>query len=382
MDSKCIGSKFSIVHWGKYYPPEMGGIEVVTRDLAAAQAEAGHRVGVVCFTRGGSGVSVQGLLSIHRCREWLSKASQPLSWSYIHTGLRLARHAEVVHVHAPNPLASLMCLGLGSKSRLVIHWHSDIVGKGWLGKLVRPLERLMLKRADAVLCTSEAYAEHSEPLRPWLSKVHCVPIGIPDPQVTPISAHLPEGFSSFLKGRRLIFSAGRLVPYKGFRHLIDAIAHLPPDVALAIAGQGPLREDLEFQVKRLGLGDRVRLVGRVSDEELQGLFSAAQVFCLASVERSEAFGVVLLEAMARGLPVIATRIEGSGVPWVNSEGESGLNVPPSDPRALAEACMALLGDAGLHARLSSGARLRYLKQFRATTSAQRVLKIYGTLGER
>lgn len=365
-----------IVHWGKYYPPEMGGIEVVTRDLAEAHAEWGHRVDVVCFTRGRTGASTQGSLTIYRCREFLSKVSQPLSLGYLWKGLQLSRRADVVHLHAPNLLASLMALFLGPWTHLVVHWHSDIVGKGVLGALARPIEALMLRRADAIICTSEPYAAYSRPLNPWRAKIRCVPIGIPDPLAEQRESRIPEGLADFLQGRRLIFAAGRLVPYKGFCHLIDAAALLPPDAAVAIVGDGPLREELASLIKARGLEGRVRLLGRVSDAEMNGLFDAASLFCLPSVERSEAFGVVILEAMARGVPVLATEIPGSGVPWVNQHGVSGLNVPPGDAQQLAHACVTLLEDGELRERLGAGARARFESTFPAARSAREILNIY------
>lgn len=264
---------------------------------------------------------------------------------------------------------------LGRRPRIIIHWHSDIVGKGFLGRLVRPFERSMLKRADAIICTSPPYAGHSGALASWRDKVRCVPIGLPDPSPEG-TVPLPEPFRSFRAGKRLIFSAGRLVPYKGFRFLIEAMAHLPADVSLVIAGEGPLGEELRSLASDLGVQDRVLFAGRVSDLEMDALFRHADLFCLPSIERSEAFGVVLVEAMARGIPLVATRIPGSGVSWVNEQGVSGLNVEPGQGRALASACSEILSDAGLRSRLAAGARSRFLAQFQEHVSAESILDLY------
>ena len=365
-----------IVHWGKYYPPRMGGIESVTRVLATGHAAAGHRVAVVCFGSGPTEIVELEGVQLLRCRERVARASQPLGWDYWRLGLRLGRAADIVHLHAPNLLAGLMALRLPRRARLVVHWHSDIVDKGWLGRLLRPIERAMLARADAIVCTSPAYAEHSPALQRWRAKLHSVPIGIADPAARGEPGPLPAAVARFLAGRRYVFSVGRLVPYKGFAHLVDAAAMLPPDLAVVIAGDGPLRDELQSRARAAGALGRVLFVGSVTESELDALLGHASLFCLPSVARSEAFGVVLLEAMARALPIVATQIAGSGVPWVNQQGESGLNVAPADAAALAAACASISGDAALRERLSRGARQHFVQRFTAGTFAAAMLVLY------
>lgn len=370
-----------IVHWGKYYPPHMGGIESVTRVLAEGHATAGHSVEVICFHGGATVTEQAGPVQVTRCRQRLGAASQPLGWDYWRLGLRHARGAGIVHLHGPNLLASLMTLRLARPTRLVVHWHSDIVGKGWLGRLLRPLEQAMLARADAIVCTSPPYAEHSAALRPWRDKVTSVPIGIEDPGHPVAPAAMPERVERFLAGRRHVFAIGRLVPYKGFAHLVDAAGQFPPDLAIVIGGNGPLRESLEARAVAAGVADRVLFTGRLSDAELDALMRRAAVFCLPSVARSEAFGVVLLEAMARGVPVVATRISGSGVPWVNRDGESGLNVELGDAQALAAACTRIAADPLLRERFAQGARSNFERRFTAEVMVDAMLDVYRQEGK-
>lgn len=371
-----------IVHWGKYYPPRMGGIESVTRILAEGHAAAGHSVEVVCFHKAATATTQVGRVRVIRCRERVGAASQPLGWDYWRLGLRHARGADVVHLHGPNLLASLMTLRLAKAVRLVVHWHSDIVGKGWLGRLLRPLEQRMLSRADAIVCTSPPYAEHSASLRKWRHKLCSVPIGIEDPGPSAAPAALPARVEEFLAGRRHVFAIGRLVPYKGFAHLVDAARRFPPDLAVVIGGNGPLREVLQDRATAAGVADRVLFTGGLSDAELDALMRRAMAFCLPSVARSEAFGVVLLEAMARGVPVVATRISGSGVPWVNRDGDSGLNVEPGDSQALADACTKIAANPALRERFAQGARRNFERRFTAEVFAKTMLNVYqqGVLG--
>lgn len=366
-----------ILHLAKYYPPEQGGMESVTQILAEGLAQAGHPVRVLCFTKDTAGTQQRQGVAVVRVPVELERASQPLGWRYFIQGLRQARQADIVHLHAPNLLASLMCLLLPRRVKVLVHWHSDVVGKGRLGALVQPLERRMLKRADVVVATSQAYADASPLLGAVAHKVQVIPIGIPA-QMTGLEP-AQRTFDDFLAGRPFVLALGRLVPYKGFSVLIDAARHLPAGCAVVIGGGGPLASDLADQVNRLGLQERVLLTGRLSDAELEHLFSRAMAFCLPSVERSEAFGVVLLEAMARGVPCVATTIQGSGTSWVNLQGVSGLNVPPADPFALATAIQTLCDNPDLRTKLAAGASARFQALFTAQQSVASFKALYQRL---
>ena len=366
-----------VLHFAKYYPPEMGGMESVTQVLAEGLAQSGHRVQVLCFTKDQAGTAQQRDVSVIRVPVELERASQPLGWRYFVKGLMAARQADVVHLHAPNLLASLMCLLLPRRVKLLVHWHSDVVGKGRLGAIVQPVERRMLQRADVVVATSQAYADSSPMLTDVKDKVKVIPIGIPAPRAD--APRAPRNFEAFLAGRQFVLALGRLVPYKGFSVLVDSVQHMPEGCAVVVAGIGPLAAELADQVQRLGLQDRVLLAGRVSDPELEYLFSQAMAFCLPSIERSEAFGVVLLEAMARGVPCVATTIAGSATSWVNQHGVSGVNVPPADPIALAAATKALLVDPARRTQLAAGAAARFGDLFTAEKSVAGFAEIYQRL---
>lgn len=369
-----------VVHWGKYYPPDMGGIESVTSSVARGARSAGHSVSVVCFRKGEapSDGSLDGV-RVLRAPIKMLKASQPLGLQYFRWLLDEGRTADIIHLHAPNLLAALATLMLGRGPRVVVHWHSDIVDKGIIGALVKPLESAMLRRADRIICTSKAYARASKPLASFAHKISVVPIGVPDVAVGGDADVIPEQLAQRIRGRRIILAVGRLVPYKGFRVLIDAASRLRDDAVVVIVGTGPLREDLEARVHEAGLSDKVFLAGRQEDSALRSLFRQAVMFCLPSIERSEAFGVVLIEAMSHGLPIVATRIAGSGVPWVNADGVSGLNVPVGDPVALAEACNELLASESLRGKLAQGARHRFETEFTERVSTDRVLEVYSVV---
>ena len=369
-----------IVHLGKYYPPEMGGIETATQAIVRGQKRNGHDLIVVCFSTQAGGGTVSDDAKIHRFPINFKIGSQPIGLHYFFEGFRLALKSDAVHIHAPNLLASLLSIFLPKRIKVIVHWHSDIIGKGVLGAMVRPIEIAMIARADAIIGTSTPYIDSSTILRKARAKTSIVPLGAAPPKPQHIDGGtLSPSIFKFIGQRKLVLATGRLVPYKGFRFLIDAAHQLDEDTAIVIAGDGPCRAELQKQISESGLVHKVLLTGRVSDETLAGLFQRASVFCLPSIERSEAFGMVLLEAMSYGVPIVATTVEGSGMSWVNQHNVSGLNVPERDPDALAQACRLILTDSNLHKRLASDALLRYRSLFTVEATNQSIEALYQRL---
>jgi glycosyltransferase involved in cell wall biosynthesis len=166
---------------------------------------------------------------------------------------------------------------------------------------------------------------------------------------------------------------GRLEEAKGFGYLIDAIPGLLrryPDLIIAIAGQGPLRDALERRAAELGVAGSVRFVGFCAD--VQRFYDALDVFVLPSL--CETLGYVLLEAMATSLPVVGTRV--GGVPEVISDGESGLLVPPRDPAAIARAIESLLGSEELRSRFGREGQQRVVEEFHERDMVRRTVELY------
>ena len=355
----------NIVHFAKFYPPEYGGIESVTEALAEDHSAAGHDVEVVCFSRDSSQLDQKGRLTLRRVKVQKEFASQPLAASYLGACAGAGRDADVVHVHTPNVLAALAVLRLPRHIRVVIHWHADIEKKGAIGRLVRPIERAMLRRADVVVTTTQASAA----LTAFTDHIKVIPIGIAALDTVPKCDVATPPYVLFV---------GRLVPYKGLGVLLDAIAKVQSDIDLRIIGIGPQEPELKAQAHCLGIAERVKFMGRIGEDQLQDLLKGATVFCLPSINRLEAFGVVLLEAMRAGRAIISTNIPGSGVAWVNS---TGINVPVGDPQALAEALDRLLADPKETARLGKLARSRFKRTFSREMMTDRFLSLYEHLLE-
>ena len=280
--------------------------------------------------------------------------------------------ADIVHIHLPNPTAVLSYLASGHRGRLVVTYHSDTVRQKILGALFEPWLHAALRRSSAIIATSPDYLRTSKALAAYQDRCHVIPYGIrldefehPDP--TSVQT-LRQQY-----GERLIVSVGRLVYYKGFEFLIEAMTQVRGK--LLIIGEGPLGQKLRDRTVALGLENKVIFAGEVANDKLAPYYQAADMFALASVARSEAFGIVQIEAMAAGLPVVNTQLD-SGVPFVSLHGQTGLTVPPANPQALGDALNRLLDDPDLRRCYGSAARLRAEKEFSLEKMKSRIMALY------
>ena len=369
-----------VLQVSKFYPPVMGGIEAVAWELTEGLNRAGVRTDVLCSAQAPRGTREQAASGYDICRagSWGMLLSTSVAPSMPVHLARMAREADIVHLHMPDPMAAAALMAVRTEARVVVHWHSDVIRQRRALKLYEPLQTWVLRRADAVIATSPPYAESSEPLRAWQSKVEVIPIGISDNRGAACSVQAGELRRRF-RGRHIVFALGRMTYYKGFEVLIDAAAALPDDCAVLIGGEGELLDHYRTLVARRGLAGKVHLLGHINDNDLASHFEACDVFCMSSTLRAEAYGVAMLEAMVMGKPIVATDIAGSGVPWVNQHGVTGLNVPAGDAQALAGALLGLLADDAARARLGQGARDRYERDFQAARMTEQTLALYGRL---
>ena len=357
-----------VVHVGKYYPPEFsGGLESVVVGINDALVKRGVEVAVVVSAvRGKSRTDSWRGVDVIRVPAIATVMSQPLSPSF-GRAVHEAR-GDLLHLHHPNPLGDAAVQG--DRRPLVITHHSDIVRQRALRLLYGPLLRRTLQQARVVAIGSEQLLRSSEELRGFESKARVIPFGIDTarfaatPHVTNAAARLKAGWS----GRPVILAVGRLVTYKGFDVLIDAARGL--EATVVIVGTGPEEEKLK------GLaGPSVVFAGHVSDDELIAYYHAADIFCLPSVTRAEAFGMVLLEAMACGKPLVTTTLP-TGVSAVNRDGVTGIAVPPRDMGALREALSALLQDDVRRKAMGQAARAVQASEYTAELMGERYAKLY------
>lgn len=166
--------------------------------------------------------------------------------------------------------------------------------------------------------------------------------------------------------------------HKGFEFLVRAMRGVRDDAVLVLGGTGPLSGPLQELAATLGLGERVIFTGRIAEEALPAYYHAADIYCLPSVEPSEAFGLVQVEAMACRKPVISCEL-GNGVSYVNRDGVTGLVVPPRDPRALADALNRLLEDGALRKKMGDAGHARAKSEFTLDRMWDGMLDVYRTV---
>jgi rhamnosyl/mannosyltransferase len=241
-----------------------------------------------------------------------------------------------------------------------------------LGPLFSPFLHRALSRASAIIATSPDYLRTSAVLARHRDHCHVIPYGIAlDQFARADSNEVAEIRQRY--GDRLVLSVGRLVYYKGFEYLIRAMKQVRGK--LLIIGDGPLREKLRSLATELGVADKVILAGEIQNERIVSYYHASKLFALASIARSEAFGIVQIEAMAAGLPVVNTSLD-SGVPFVSLHDKTGLTVPPADPDSLAAAINRLLDDPELRQSFGRAAALRARDEFSLESMTSRTLALY------
>lgn len=359
----------------KYYPPHLGGIEYHMRDLAEALVEHGVEVGAVVANEGpmASVESVNGV-DLVRLGRAFAYASTPVVPGMTGAIRRVAKHSDVLHLHFPYPWGEFSWLRAHPKVPTVLAYHSDIVRQKAMLAAYAPILRRVLDRVDVVLASSPNMVEHSPFLSAIADKCRVIPYGIDvgryadTPELLARAEELRAGHS-----RPIVLFVGRLVYYKGPEVLVKAMRDVDAD--LVMIGRGPLRPELEALVASTGIGDRVTFLDPIVDEELAAWYHAADIFCLPSVARSEAYGLVQVEAHASGTPTVSTTLTTS-VPFVNADGVTGLTVPPGDVAKLAEALEALVADESLRKRLGAQARQRAREEFTIARMVEQTMDVY------
>jgi len=204
-----------------------------------------------------------------------------------------------------------------------------------------------------------------------------IPLGIDLARFTPTPADEVKAAGIRARyGGPIALSVGRLIYYKGIEYAIEAMRGV--EGSLLLIGGGPLREDLERKARTCGVEGRVHFLGNVPDEEMNSHYLASDLFVFPSIARSEAFGIVQLEAMACRRPVINTSLE-TGVPFVSPHGESGLTVEPGNAGALADAMRTLFDDPERARRMGAAGRARVEREFTREVMGERIRALYEEL---
>jgi glycosyltransferase involved in cell wall biosynthesis len=364
----------------KYYFPHIGGVEKVIQDIAEGlQGRIETRVLTSHESVRTSSEKVNGV-EVIRAGRITTRFSVPLAPRFPTLMRQMARESDILHFHLPYPLADVSYLLARPHGRVVAWWHSEIVRPKYLTKVYKPLLKQFLKKADRIIVAAPQLVDNSPFLVQFKEKCRVIPIGIDTARFEMTDD--VEGRVNAIRAQRrgkIILFVGRLIYYKGLNYLIEAMAQAAhADATLLVVGDGPLGPQLENLAKDKGIGDKVVFLGKVPDEELTSYFNACDLFVLPSIANTEAFGIVQLEAMACGKPVISTDLP-TGVPFVNLHQKTGLIVPPADVAALSRAVDTLLDNTALSAEYGEAGRRRVREEFTTDVMLSRVLSLYQEL---
>jgi glycosyltransferase involved in cell wall biosynthesis len=349
-----------ILHLAKYYWPRSGGMERVVQGLAEGAAMLGHQVQVVAVeSRGKAGVAGRPRMGVTRAFSFAALGSQEIAPGYI---AAVWKRADIIHVHHPHPLADVACLIRAGRTPVVVTQHADS-----RRSMYRPVTRQVLRRAAAVVVPSRAHLALSNELVGYESKVEVIPFGIDQTRWETVPPPPPGA------APRAIF-IGRRVAYKGLDILLKALERVP-ELRLDIVGAGPEGPRLRTLAQALAITDRVRWYGEYPDEDLPRRMADADFLVLPSVTVEEMFGLVVLEAMASGRPVITTAVP-SAVREVNVPGVTGLEVPLRDVPALAYALETLCRDPARRRTMGEAGRRRVNERFTQSMMASRHIELY------
>ena len=355
-----------------YWPDNGGGIARVVESIAGGFSEWEQRI-ITCQKAPGIKKSEDefGGVPVTRCRQYADVSSTPLSTEYLEEIRRETKDADVVICHHPYPMNDLAILfGATRGKKLIYWWHCDIEQYGWLAKVYAPLVRHSLKKADAIIASSEGNIVNSKLVAPFQDKCHVIPFAVSDEYFEEGAKYCEQKWGKNLdsetdNSRELlenksnevhILFLGRMVWYKGCEYLLRAFAELKnKNCSLTMVGGGPLEDEMRALSAKLGIAERVEFTGMVSEEEKMERIKACDFLVLPSISKAEAFALVQIEAMAFGKPVINTFLP-SGVPYVSPNGKTGITVKPENVEQLRDAMDRLVEDDALREAYGKAAR--------------------------
>lgn len=372
-----------VLHIGKYYPPYHGGMENYMGDLLPALQQRGVDVTALVHQYKSKSSESDFVYQAPSYGQLLYAPISPL-FPFVLSRLITDLKPDLLHLHLPNTSA-LWALAISKAKRIpwVIHWHADIeAGSNHFltcaYRAYKPFERKLLVKSKAVIVTSPPYLESSLSLSPWRERCHVIPLGR-NSDTFPDLSHNDIQTAKALWGnrQRKVLAVSRMSFYKGLNDLIQATANID-SIQLIVVGPGT-RNKLKHNIRELNVENKVLLADALSDYRLHALMSTCDCICLPSIERAEAFGLVLLEAMHYGKPAIVSDIPGSGVGWVVQDGITGIHVPPKNVDQLTRE----LHDLGENKRkwldMGENAKFRFDNSFKIGRSTDQIIGLYNRI---
>lgn len=377
--------KLKVLQINKLYYPVTGGVERVVQQIAEGLQDKTDMKVLVCQPKGKTVYEKINGVVVCRQKSIGMIGNLPIPFGFFYRFRKMAKGRDIIHIHMPFPFADIAYLLSGYKGKIVLWWHSDVVRQKKMMVFYRPFMELLLKRADKIIVATKGHIEGSFYLKPYYKKCCIIPFG-----VDRVIEEDADKYFTIRKRKELskeiykkqdinFLFIGRLVYYKGCKILLEAFRNVE-NATLTIVGSGPLETELKNYVKQYHMEKKVIFTGYVEDEKLPFYFKQCDVFVLASIARSEAFGLVQIEAMSYGKPVINTNLP-SGVPYVSLHGKTGLTVEPESAAAMEKAIFWMIEHPKERQEMGENARIRVKEEFCLDHMLNKVYELYKTLTE-
>ena len=362
-----------------YFPDPPGGLQEGIRQICLATTRRGIKNTIFTLSPRVNKKYIElPEASVVREKSWCAPASCDLSGpTSFRTYEQLAQQADIIHFFYPWPFADVLNAMVPTKKPKVLTYISDIVQQKFLNIAYAPLMWHTLKKMDVIVANCEVYARTSPILsHPNIrNKVKIIPLGIDRSSYPENQA--PDDLKKFRLslGQPYFLFIGVHRYYKGLHTLIEA--SVACDAKIIIAGTGPKTPELIDQAKKLGVNN-VEFIGQVSDADKMALIAGCRALVLPSHLRSEAYGMVLIEASMMGKPMITCEI-GTGTSFVNLHGVTGFVIEPESANSLAAAINVLTQDSQLAAEMGTEAKKRYQQFFSSAILGRHYDKLYQDL---
>lgn len=354
MINKDVIAMFRIIQVNKLYYPWIGGVETIVQQIAEGLKDGARMEVLACQPKGKERIELINGIKIYKAASLGMALGMPISLSFFRLFKELIQENDLIFLHHPFPLGFLAYLLFGRTKKLVVWYHSDIVRQKFFGFLFSPISKAVLKKSWKIFVSNPNLIISSKILKKFQKKCVVIPFGV-KPEFFQASDEVLKRARAIRGkiGEPLVLAIGRLTNYKGFDYLIEASRNV--EAKFLLIGEGTLKDELLCLIRRFRLKNKFFVIPPVSD--LLPYYQACDVFVLPSIKKSEAFGIVLLEAMACAKPVISTEL-GTGTSFINQDKKTGLVVEPKNPFSLAEALNNLLADNALRTVLGKAAQKR------------------------
>ena len=361
-----------ILQVSKLYYPCVGGVEKIVQQIAEGlNGENEIEIEVLCCQpKGERKIEEINRVKVYKASSFGIFWGMPISFDFFRLFKELSKNVDIVDLHHPFPLGDLAIFLFRPKAKLVVHYHSDIVRQKVFDFLIKPFILNTLKKAQKILVSNPNLIKNSAYLKNFQEKCEVIPFGVDLAKFEKFDEREVENLKE--KYGEFVLFVGRLNYYKGLGYLIEAMKDI--GASLVIVGGGPEKENLESRIKNLELKN-VYFLPFQSEDELINYYHACSIFVLPSIFKSEAFGLVLIEAMACGKPLISTEL-GTGTSFVNQDGITGFVVPPKNSQALAQVIKKILENKKMAQEFGQNARNRAIQEFSLEKMLKKVSEVY------